>query len=79
MVDDGYQEEKVSEGEAKMKCWMLNKKRVAEFRKGLRQREVAKAYGELHVRLDTKDGEKELYPMVRDRPGWEACAAGKGD
>jgi len=26
MVDDGYQEEKVSEGEAKIKCWMLNKK-----------------------------------------------------
>lgn len=45
----------------------------------LRQREVAKAYGELHVTLDTKDGDKDSYPMVRDRSGWEACAAGKGD
>lgn len=34
MVDDGYQEEKVSEGEAKIKCWMLNKKRVAETERG---------------------------------------------
>ena len=50
--------------EQKIKWWKLRKKETCEdFMRNAKQ----KAYEELYDRLDTKEGEKDLYRLARQR------------
>ena len=41
-------------------------KRVAAKAKG-------KTFDELYKKLDTKEGERDLYRLIRQRPSWQRC------
>ncbi|KAF7705380.1 hypothetical protein C0J45_6915 [Silurus meridionalis] len=62
---------KVLAGDSVARHWMVVCRMVLEVKKKRRRRDVAKAkekaYEELYKRLDTKEGEKDLYRLARQR------------